>query len=82
MRAKKKDYKWSILISALVIIFIGIFVLVSTPFITYFWGIKPDDLNIYKMTLPSGYVIIGVGLVLEIIAFLPEIATAIRKVKK
>lgn len=79
---KKKDYKWFLLVSSIIIIFLGIFVLISTPFIHYIWKIKPAELSVYKVTLPSGYVIIGVGLFLELIAFLPEITAAIKGIKR
>lgn len=82
MAPKKKDYKWVLLISSITIIFLGIFALLATPFVHYIWKIKPAELSVYKVTLPSGYAIIAVGLILEIIAFLPEITAAIKGIKK
>lgn len=79
---QKKDYKWVLLISSITIIFLGIFTLLATPFIHYIWKIQPAELSVYKVTLPSGYVIIGVGLFLELIAFLPEITAVIKGIKK
>lgn len=78
MPPKKKDYKWPVLISSIVIIFIGIFVLLAAPFLSL-WGFEVKELKILKESIASGYVIGVFGLVLELIAYLPEIISAWRK---
>lgn len=77
-KTEKKDYKWPVLISSIVIIFTGITILIITPLLNI-WGFEIKDLKILKESFPSGYVICAIGLLFELIAYLPEIILAIRK---
>jgi hypothetical protein len=69
---------WSIIVMA-----IGISILVISPFMAKWIGIEFEQLVLAnKISLPSGWGICAVSLFMQFIDKLPDIAEAIRRVKK
>lgn len=68
---------WSIIVMAL-----GLFVLITTPFFNKWFGISFENLDVAKVSLPSGWGMCAMSLAIQLIDNIPEIIAAIKRVKK
>lgn len=74
----KKDYKWLLLTCSMTIIFMGIISLWMEPLLKM-WGLQVEQLKFLKESFPSGYVVITVGLIVELTPYIPEIIAVFKK---
>jgi len=82
MLKKEKSESRIILIWSICVMSIGLTVLLTTPFLNKWFDLKIDDFNFSNLTLPSGYAICTIGLLIELIYVLPSIIQALKGIKK
>lgn len=70
------------LVFSIILISLGVIILILTPFLSKFYLIEFQKLEILKISLPSGWAICGLGFCIMLIDRMPQIIDAIKKIRK